>query len=689
MTPREVQEHRAVGQASGTNMIPNDPSQADPSIVALMAGIKSNEGANGNYNAQGDKNQQGQYTAAGVGQWSNEIGNRPQPLQQGQIPANFANQAKQFGLDPTDFSPANQNKVIYAALTADKKAGLSPEQILSKWNSGDPNAYQTNPIEGTSVGPSSTANVAAYVKNGMTAAQKYAQTNQSQQRDAVSGGGNVQLNPADLPAPMAPGQTSIQILQAPLSGYPAPTAPIAQTQTPAQSSQSSGSSGFLSDLTSGNFGGAAKDAANFAFPIAEDISNDVQGKSNKNLLQQAADAGLSALWFAPGLDTLAPEAAAALEGAGTLGKLASGGLYGAGVGATAGGLGAISQGGSLGSVLKGAALGGATGGVLGGATAGASQFLGNLPNRITRGALKLDPETAQYALDTKGVGTVNSLATQSQKSLEDLSGQIQDILSSDKYSAPIPPENKPMLALPQGSIQLDAGPDQSGVVNGTAKPRVWPEGSAPTPISPMEAPPVQLPGNGNGAFTDAASHFPNSNYTPEDILNNAKSLIPAQDKLLDKIQSGTATLGEKNTVRSALDQATKSVYTTLNRPPEAKALGAALASALRTEVKTTAPETSDLFSQLQKEIHLQTALKKLQKRPPGNLITFRDLLGAGIGGGLGGIPGAAATVGMEKLGTTAGGQFAVAKALQGLAPVARKGSMAALLGSSRLAGQSP
>lgn len=148
--------------------------QFDPSVVALMHGLKTAEGTNGNYNAIGD-----QGTAAGIGQWSNQINGVPQPLQQGQVPANFSAEAKTHGLDPNDFSPENQNKVIYARLSADKQAGLTPEQILSKWNSGDANKYQTAQAQGN--GPVGVYDVADYVKRGMTAAQSYAQARKNQQ----------------------------------------------------------------------------------------------------------------------------------------------------------------------------------------------------------------------------------------------------------------------------------------------------------------------------------------------------------------------------------------------------------------------------------------------------------------------------------------------------------------------------
>lgn len=611
------------------------------------------------------------------------------------------------------FASFQDPKAGYAALLNDlqTKINNNPQHTLVDFASqyapasdgNNPAQYAANLANQLGVAPNVTIGSLEPRIGALAQAVSKNEGYQGGQQDAASTvGAQVQLNPPDLPKPQDPNQSSVPTGQS-LSNVNGFAPPMAPTQSAApQSNAQTTDPGFLNDITSGNIGGALGDATNFAFPIAGDIKNDIQGTSNKNLLQQAADAGLSALWFAPGLDALAPETAAALEGAGTLGKLASGGLYGAGIGATAGGLGAVSQGQGIGGILKGAALGGATGGVLGGAGAGASQFLGNLPNRIARGALKLDPTTAQYALDTKGIGTINGMAVDSQKSIENLSGQIQDILNSEKYANAIP--EKPLLQLPEGTgrvenstpIKLPAAEIPEGML-----PSVRPAGGVETTAVPpdiVQRNPVQgipgllqtatpnLPGNGTSAFADAASSFPNSNYTPGDIFANAKTLIPEQDKLLDKIQAGTATLAEKNMVRSALDQATKSVYTTMNRPPETKALGKALAGALRIEVKTTAPETVDLFSQLQEELHLQTALKKLQKRAPGNMITFRDLLAAGIGGGLGGIPLAAGGLALEKLGTTPGGQFATAKAIQGLLPAAQRVGQAGLIGGARFVG---
>ena len=309
------------------NQLPSDPSQADSSVVALMHGIKTNEGTNGNYNGSGDEG-----TAAGTGQWSNQVNGVPQPLQKGQIPANFAGQAKQYGLNPDDFSPENQNKVMYSAIAADKKAGLTPEQILSKWNSGDPNKY-LNSATSTGTGPVGAYDVASYVKNGMSAAQQYAQETNG-----------------------------------------------ATQQTTPDSTSNQDTSSALPDNQQGK-PGLLHRLASFALPVIDDLGIPGLGDGgNKTALQRLGDLGLSALWFVPGLGEAAEglrgagalaEGAKAVEGgeavaksAGLLGKVAKGAAngYGADV------LSNLSQGKTGGDVFKpglGAVTGGALEGVLG------------------------------------------------------------------------------------------------------------------------------------------------------------------------------------------------------------------------------------------------------------------------------------------------------------------------------------
>lgn len=61
------------------------------------------------------------------------------------MPDTYKALAKKYLGDP-NAAPTieNQNKLVYSAIQDDKKAGLTPAQIMSKWNSGNPNAYKQN-----------------------------------------------------------------------------------------------------------------------------------------------------------------------------------------------------------------------------------------------------------------------------------------------------------------------------------------------------------------------------------------------------------------------------------------------------------------------------------------------------------------------------------------------------------------
>lgn len=59
-------------------------------------------------------------------------------------PGNFENAAKQYGLDPTDFSPKNQNKVAYMQVKSRLDAGLKPWEVASEWNSGSKDNWQNH-----------------------------------------------------------------------------------------------------------------------------------------------------------------------------------------------------------------------------------------------------------------------------------------------------------------------------------------------------------------------------------------------------------------------------------------------------------------------------------------------------------------------------------------------------------------
>lgn len=92
-----------------------DGTPLDAGVVNLARAIRQQE-SGGNYNAVGDNG-----TSHGAYQWNKD---------------HFAEGAKQFGLNPNDFSPENQDKVAYKQIEAYKNAGYSPDQIASTWNSG-------------------------------------------------------------------------------------------------------------------------------------------------------------------------------------------------------------------------------------------------------------------------------------------------------------------------------------------------------------------------------------------------------------------------------------------------------------------------------------------------------------------------------------------------------------------------
>lgn len=421
--------------------------------------MKAAEGAKGNYDAIGD-----QGTAAGIGQWSNQVNGVPQKLSHGAIPLNFQNEATKYGLNPQDFSPENQNKVLYAEVASKKKAGLTPEQILSAHNSGDPNKY-LDAATSTGTGPVGAYDVKGYVDRGMAAAQQYAQQSK----------GNAQGYQPPAPA----GQT-----QAPtgsVQGYVPPTPPQ-QPVAPETSSQGSTdpSGGFLSglqeDLNGTNpeslgtqAGNTIKGVGNFLFPIAGDAYHDIKGDSTKTALQQAGDLGSSALSAAtliPGVGEgvlglkaglLGAKAAeAGVEGANLASKAAPGLLSSIGKNAALGG--AYGATGALGSgdtdptkIAESTALGAGTGGLLG----AGSHFLGE-----TLGKASATPES-RLTEQTARLKTLTKALNDNSRPANGMSGATNPIktLEENKWTS--------LLKSPNGKVDGSAltNPQDTGVID--------------------------------------------------------------------------------------------------------------------------------------------------------------------------------------------------------------------------------
>jgi len=101
-----------------------DGTQLDPSVVALAKAMRRAE-SNENYSAPGKSGEYGayQFTEPTWKAWAGKYLNNP-------------------NADVRD--PVNQDKVAYYRILERKQAGLTPEQITSEWNSGNPNAYLEN-----------------------------------------------------------------------------------------------------------------------------------------------------------------------------------------------------------------------------------------------------------------------------------------------------------------------------------------------------------------------------------------------------------------------------------------------------------------------------------------------------------------------------------------------------------------
>lgn len=142
--------------------------------IALQESSK--DGQTPNYTASGDAG-----TSYGAYQWNNG----KQPLTPGQLPKNFTDAAKKYGLDPNDFSPVNQDKVAYAQVKEMKDQGLQPEQIAAAWNAGMGHINDWQNHKGTTEinGQMVNYDTPGYVKKVQGYYQQLAQNNPQTQQD--------------------------------------------------------------------------------------------------------------------------------------------------------------------------------------------------------------------------------------------------------------------------------------------------------------------------------------------------------------------------------------------------------------------------------------------------------------------------------------------------------------------------
>lgn len=273
-------------QAQGFWTQPTDKQALD--LAHAIALAESGHEGKPNYQAVGDAG-----TSKGAYQWQ---------------PGNFAAAASEAGLDPSDFSPANQDKVAYYQVKKFKDQGLDPGQIASKWNSGSPDNWKDH--SGTTIinGQAIRYDTPAYVKRVQ---EHYAQM--------LAASGGAPAPQGGIQPPGQPGATG----SIPGFAPPQQPEPYQETQEAGMSQQDAEGGSGIKKVAGG--------IMDFLFPIAGDIKNVIEGDNQKTGLQLAGSAGLSLLPFIPGLGwggkavQGAALGAKAVEGAALAGKAAEGG----------------------------------------------------------------------------------------------------------------------------------------------------------------------------------------------------------------------------------------------------------------------------------------------------------------------------------------------------------------------------
>jgi hypothetical protein len=110
----------------GQTITASDGTQLDAGVVNLARAIRKHESGD-SYTKSGD---------AGTSLGAYQFNNGHEAIPQGGIPSNFKAWATQYGLNPNDFSPVNQDKVAYARVKELKDRGLHARaggRCLERW----------------------------------------------------------------------------------------------------------------------------------------------------------------------------------------------------------------------------------------------------------------------------------------------------------------------------------------------------------------------------------------------------------------------------------------------------------------------------------------------------------------------------------------------------------------------------
>lgn len=277
--------------------------------------------------------------------------------------------------------------------------------------------------------------------------------------------------------------------------------------------------------------------------------------------------------------------------------------------------------------LKGVVRGGLVGTAFGGVGGGISKLFEKLPKTLTDSAFKgLSPKQVEKVLAEKSIGTKEGLLAQSEKAISQYGKDIDHILLNTKEKG-------------AGDFAIRATqqsfPEFSGKV-GTDK----------------------LLKKVGSLIPSGPSGFEGLDWNRGTILS-----------YLEKIANGTATLQEKNKVRSAIDSATKGGYAKLAKslnPSAGHDLAMSFADALRKEVQGSEKATIPVFEEFTKEMGIKSVLRKVTQKSSGGLIRWRDIVPFMAGSGLGGLPGGLMGVAAERIAENPAAQFTAAKAIKGL-----------------------
>lgn len=568
-------------------MQPTDQDALD--LTHAIALQESGQDGKPNYNAIGDAG-----TSKGAYQWQ---------------PGNFEAAAKTAGLDPSDFSPENQDRVAYAEVKGYKDKGYDPGEIASMWNSGSPNNWQNHSGTTTINGKEISYDTPAYVKGVQKYYQQIKSPRQTQQSNGLPTGQPAleSSNTGGLPqAPAAPTPllsasqdlsadtpTSSDNLGTDLSirlqqGTQAASAGIAAAS---KGDVLGAASGLLQ--TAGAGAGAIGDVVNRGVELIPGVKQ-VEGLLGQGIGALAkTPTGQAVVQSIEDFSNKNPELAKDI-GAGFNIVTAIPILRGLGVVANIG-KDAVAQ--SLKGVAEKSFVDGAPD-IIGSTKAGARFMSAN-------------PTVAKDMVDRRLVGNIvngefstKEATNKAWSTITDLNKQVDSILSRPEFAS----QAQDGQSIAQKAI--------SGFTDRTGQ---------------------------------TIEGIPQSGLTPSELIANAKKLDPNNALLWDKFEAGQANWKDINELRSSLDSKVKKVFigkASIDAPDviTSKENGALLSGAMRDSLQTAIPQTSVPFGEMSTLFKIQKALEYMdgKKIKPGSLAKFAGhVAGIGAGGTIGSLVGGA------------------------------------------------